>query len=214
MKNKKMMGVAFVFLLSMLGPSYFVWANDDEYENERHEEHDQNEGEHKYREEDDKQEYKYEGDGENRQQAPVESIPTTATTWDVWSRKVDTNEGALPFDIAKTVKLENQDGKQIDSYVIPTKGEIMIPAVKTAELVGATVHYYKTTQIAEIQLELIQLIVKSGSNAVYENDIKTPMPAEAMMYQEELYIPISVLTNGLGYTVTWDETTQTFLVQQ
>ena len=40
------------------------------------------------------------------------------------------------------------------------------------------------------------------------------MPAEAMMYQDELYIPISVLTNGLGLTATWDEAKQTFVIQQ
>ena len=34
MKNKKMMGVVFVFLLSVMVPTYFVWANDDDYEHE------------------------------------------------------------------------------------------------------------------------------------------------------------------------------------
>ena len=148
----------------------------------------------------------------NLQPSPVETVPSA--TWNVWSRTLDTEKGELPFDISKTVKIENQDGKQMDGYVIPNRGEMMIPAVKTAELIGATVKYYKTMEIAEMQLDANELIVKSGSNAVYENDTKTPMPAEAMMYQDELYIPISVLTNGLGLTVTWDETKQTFLIQQ
>ncbi|USK62467.1 copper amine oxidase N-terminal domain-containing protein (plasmid) [Peribacillus asahii] len=43
---------------------------------------------------------------------------------------------------------------------------------------------------------------------------KTPMPVEAMMNQDVLYIPISVLTNGLRLQVTWDKTKQTFLIQQ
>ena len=145
-------------------------------------------------------------------EAPVETIPTV--TWDVWSRTASTEQGALPFTISKTVKIENQDGKQMDSYVIPNQGEMMIPAVKTAEFLGAKSTYYKTTKITEMQMDGNELIVKSGSNAVYEDDTKTPMPVEAMMYQDELYIPISVLTNGLGLHVTWDETKQTFLIQQ
>ena len=36
------------------------------------------------------------------------------------------------------------------------------------------------------------------------------MPVEAMMDQDELYIPISVLTNGLGLQATWDKTKQTY----
>ena len=47
-------------------------------------------------------------------------------------------KGELPFDISETVKIENQDGKQMDAYVIPNEGEVMIPAVKTADLIGAT----------------------------------------------------------------------------
>lgn len=215
MKNKKMMGVVFVFLLSMMVPTYFVWANDDDNEYE-YEEHDRDDDS-RYHEEDDEHEYEYEYQNEdnndvNWQPAPVETVP--AATWDVWSRTLDTEKGTLPFADSKTVKIENQDGKQMKSNVISNQGEIMIPTEKTAELIGATVKYYKTTKIAEMQLDGNELIVKSGSNAVYENDTKTPMSVEAMMYQDDLYIPISVLTNGLGLTVTWDETKQTFLIQQ
>ena len=98
--------------------------------------------------------------------------------------------------------------------MIPKQGQITIPAVEVAEALGANVTYYRTSKIAEIQLDANELIFKSGSNAVYENNEKTPMSVEAMLYQDELYIPISVLANGLGLTVTWDETKQTFLIQQ
>ncbi len=214
MKNKKMKWVVFVFLLTMMVPTYFVWANDDddEYEGEHgYEEHDREGDDYRYHEEDDEHgdEYHYE---EILQPSPVETVPSA--TWDVWSRTLDTEKGELPFDISETVKIENQDGKQMDAYVIPNEGEVMIPAVKTADLIGATVKYYKTVEIAEMQLDTNELIVKSSSNAAYENEMKTPMPAEAMMYQDELYIPISVLTNGLGLTATWDEAKQTFVIQQ
>lgn len=207
MKNKKMMGVAFVFLLSSMVPTYNVWANDDDEHEYKYEDHDQEGDDSGYREEGDEHD-----DQVNWQPAPVETVP--AATWDVWSRTLDTDKGTLPFASSKTVKIENQDGKQMDSYVIPKQGEIMIPTEKTAEFIGATVKYYKTAKIAEMKLNGNELIVKSGSNAVYENDTKTPMPVEAMMYQDKLYIPISVLTNGLGLNVTWDETKQTFMIQQ
>lgn len=208
-------------LMSSIGPTYLVWANDDddhyEYEgygrdvHERYDEEDEYEYEYEYEENDDDDEYEEEDGEENWQQDSVE-FPST-TTWDVWSRTVDMNQGVLPFEIPDTMKIENQDGKQIDSYVMPTQGEMMVPAVETAELVGATVHYYPKTEIAEMSLDGYELIVRVGSNAVYENDKKTPMSVEAMMNQDKLYMPISVLTNGLGLTVTWNEAKQTFLVQ-
>ena len=67
--------------------------------------------------------------------------------------QLSTEQGELPFAISKTVKIENQDGKQMDSYVIPNQGEMMIPAVKTAEFIGAKATYYKTTKITEMQLD-------------------------------------------------------------
>ncbi|OKO88701.1 hypothetical protein BRO54_3567 [Geobacillus proteiniphilus] len=38
---------------------------------------------------------------------------------------------------------------------------------------------------------------------VYENMKKTPMPLPIFMEQGKLYIPISVLANGLGFQVAW-----------
>lgn len=202
-------------LLSSIGPTYLVWANDDdqyEYEGYGRDVYERYDEEDEYEEYDDTDdEYEEEDGEENGQQDSVESVP--ATSWDVWNRTVDTNQGVLPFEMPDTMKIENQDGKQIDSYVIPNQGEMMVPPVETAELVRATVHYYPKTEIAEISLDGHELIVRAGSNAVYENDIKTPMSVEAMMDQGKLYMPISVLTNGLGLTVTWNEAKQTFLVQ-
>ena len=273
MKNKKMMSVVFVFLLSTMLPTYFVWANDDENEYEYGENDYKENGYKEHRESNDEQEYGEDGssysesydqqqygeednttdseptdeqkseekddspnskvvdeqkddssykkqgieqkDGNGKNQNVQGAMVDTASaiTWDVWSRSVATNIGELPFAISKPVTIENQDGQQLNSYVIPSQGEMMIATVTIAQLVGAEVTYYPTNNIAEMKLDGKELIVKSGSNAVYENGVKTPMPVEAMMYQDQLYIPISVLTNALGLTVTWDETTQTFLIQ-
>lgn len=225
MKNKKMMGAALVFLLGMSVPTYFVWADDheyeeydeheDEYEDEEYGEH-ESEYEYEYEDhlgdDDDDDDDEYEYDYEDWQQAPVEIEPDVS--WDVWSRTLSAGQGTLPFAISQMVTIENSDGKQLESYVIPKQGQIMVPAVKVAEFLGANVIYYKTSKIAEIQLDGNELVFKSNSNAVYENNEKTPMPVEAMMYQNELYIPISVLTNGFSFSVTWNETKQTFLIGQ
>ena len=93
MKNKKMKWVVFVFLLTMMVPTYFVWANDDD---------DEYEGEHGYEEHDEKAMTidimrKMMNMGMNiiieeiLQPSPVETVPSA--TWDVWSRTLDTKRG-------------------------------------------------------------------------------------------------------------------------
>ena len=86
-----MMGVVFVFLLSVMVPTYYVWANDDddyehedEYGEEYAEDDDEEEGDYRYREEDDDEDEYEDEDDESWQQTPVETVPTV--TWDVWSR--------------------------------------------------------------------------------------------------------------------------------
>ena len=97
-----MMGVVFVFLLSVMVPTYYVWANDDddyeheyEYGEEYAEDDDEEEGDYRYREEDDDDDEYEDEDDESWQQTPVETIPTV--TWDVWSRTVSTEQGCTSF---------------------------------------------------------------------------------------------------------------------
>lgn len=210
MKNKKVFGVVFVFLLSILTPTYIAWANDDEGEHE-YEEHDFNghENEYKYNDEENEHEHEYEyNDEENKYQAPAVS-----NSWDVWTRTVIASTGTPPFKTSKNVNIYNQNGKSVEAYVIPKRGEVMVPAEKIAKLLGANVQYFKTPKIIDIQLNGIELAAKEGSNALYENNVKTPMPVEAYVYQDKLYLPISVLTSGLGFKVVWDGAKNQFTIQ-
>ena len=90
---------------------------------------------------------------------------------------------------------------------------MFIPGKTVASLFGEKATFYKISKILTIQYRENELIFRSGTNVVYENNIKTPLPANAFYLNDDVYVPISVITNGLGYVVEWQENEQTFLCQ-
>ena len=42
-------------------------------------------------------------------------------------------------------------------------------------------------------------------------EMKTPSPASAFYMNNDVYVPISVITNGLGYIAEWQEENNTIV---
>ncbi|EID43924.1 copper amine oxidase N-terminal domain-containing protein [Parageobacillus thermoglucosidasius] len=130
--------------------------------------------------------------------------------WYKWSRSADLPDEyvATPISSRQTVPIYLESKAPLYTTAIPMQGQIFVPLEDTAEYLGASVIIYPNSQIGEIQLGDRHLIVKNGTRVVYENMRKTPMPLPVFSEKEKLYIPISVLANGLGFQVTWTEQQQ------
>lgn len=175
------------------------YSDDDEYEHESDDEY----------EDDDE----YEGDSSSNNNGVVNFQETQNGDWKIWTRDVaPVNQNELPIKSPTNVKI-NIQGKATNILAVPTGGQIYVPAKQVAELIGANVKEYSKSGIMEMQKQQTQLLVRIGSNAAYENMVKTPMPGVAIQYHNKLHIPISVIANAFQYRVEWDEANQTFLLQ-
>jgi hypothetical protein len=130
--------------------------------------------------------------------------------WYKWSRSADLPDEyvATPISSKQTVPIYLESKAPLYTTVIPMQGQIFVPLEDTAKYLGASVIIYPNSQIGEIQLGHHHLIVKNGTRVVYENMRKTPMPLPIFSEKGKLYIPISVLANGLGFQVTWTKQQQ------
>lgn len=182
---------------------------DDYYTHEKHEKHKRHE---KY--DDDWDDYwddwddRYERENKYKSQNLVQP-----SFWNIWTR--DTNisiNGNLPIQEAKDFIFE-WNGKSENFFVLPANGQLLISGEKMAKFLGVKYTFYNQSRILELSNEKEELIVRAGSNAAYENMVKTPMPTKAIIYENTVYLPISVITNTFGYSVNWDETKQTFILQ-
>ena len=82
-----------------------------------------------------------------------------------------------------------------------------------ADLLGVKSKFYNQSRILELSDDQEELIVRSGTNAAYENMVKTPMPTTAIYYEKTVYLPVSVIANAFGYSVNWDENNEMFILE-
>ncbi len=188
-----------------------VRADDDnEHEYKKHEKYDDDDRyEYDHDDDDDRYEYDDEDESYNTNGEVYEK-----GTWNIWTRELVMEKEVLPFSTSKLVNLKVVDmNKELNFYVIPKDGEFFVPGKTVAQLLGAKATFYKTSKILDIKYQENELVFRSGTNVVYDNNVKTPLPASSFYLNEELYVPISVITNGLGYVVEWQEDNQMFLCQ-
>ncbi|MED3662862.1 copper amine oxidase N-terminal domain-containing protein [Ureibacillus sp. FSL K6-8385] len=134
--------------------------------------------------------------------------------WNIWTR--DTNvtvSNNLPVQEAKTVPFE-LDGKTTNLLVLPSDGQLLVSGEKMADFLGIKSKFYGQSRILELSKNGEELIVRAGTNAAYENMVKTPLPTKAIYYEKTVYLPVSVIANAFGYSVDWDESTGTFTLEQ
>lgn len=200
--------IKILLIISLIWP--FLDANianaDDEedykkYEGDVHNKH--NDDYDDDEEDDDYDYYKEDDDYEYYDQRYPE---INSNTWNIWTRSTYVNKGELPLKEAKEIqlKLENNNNT-VSLYLIPLDGEIYVPGKIVAELLGAKVVNYDNSKILEINKTGTELIFRAGTNVVYYNEIKTPIPAVTFYLNDNIYVPISVISNGLGYVAEWQE---------
>ena len=105
-------------------------------------------------------------------------------------------------------------GKSESLYVVPLNGQLLVSGEKMAQLFGIKYKFYQESRILEVSNDQEELIVRAGSNAAYENMMKTPMPTKALYFEKSVFLPISVITNAFNYRVNWDETKGTLTLQE
>jgi hypothetical protein len=214
------LGLCFLILTAYGSNISPVHADDDEkYEEETKEYEQENDDEDKY--EDD---YDHEYDGKykdeyrskeyHQQNVKIQEERTIVKVkreyWYKWSRSADISDeyAVTPISSKQTVPICLESKDPLYTTAIPMQGQIFVPLEDTAKYLGASVIIYPNSQIGEIQLDHHHLIVKNGTRVVYENMKKTPMQLPIFSENEKLYIPISVLANGLGFQVTWTKQQQ------
>lgn len=181
----------------------------DYYENEKYERHEKDHDRWKVKEHDDWKDDEKEWEKEWEGPSYKQEQQMQPSYWNVWTRDTSTSlTEKLPFQEAKEVAVE-VNGKSKNLYVVPFNGQLLVPGKKMAQLLGLEAKFYKQSRILEVTKDKDELIVRAGSNAAYENMIKTPMPSQALYYEKSVYLPISVIANAFGYRVNWDEATGT-----
>ncbi|WP_427107858.1 copper amine oxidase N-terminal domain-containing protein [Lysinibacillus xylanilyticus] len=211
MKVKKISLVLVLILASFITNDVVVHADDHEHEDKKHEKYKEYKD---YKDDGDDDEKYYDDDEEEGETYYFQDAVSEKGTWNIWTRTVAADKEVLPFTSSQKVTLKVEGTKkELSFFVIPKDGEFFVPGKAVAQVLGAKATFYKESKILAIQDQTNELIYRAGTNVVYDNNVKIPSPAQAFYVNEELYVPISTITNGLGYIAEWQENYQTFVCQ-
>lgn len=222
MKKIYLLPAAFLLSSSILGYGLVAQADDDhkekdyykyydernyeqlDYEKDRYKDHDEYEKHHD-EDDDDDDEYDYEEyqENENYYNYDQQQINIVKETWFKWSRSVaePTEIVALPISQAGEISLKMNNEDPIKIEAIPDGSQLLVPIEEVAKYLGAKTVIYPQAEIVEINKENMQLIVRNNTKVVYENLKKTPMQVPVTKKNDQYYMSISVLANGLGYQI-------------
>ncbi|TSI04740.1 copper amine oxidase N-terminal domain-containing protein [Lysinibacillus sp. BW-2-10] len=203
-----------LLLVGTLSNGLLVKADDDEDDDEHkfHEEYHDDDDKYEYEDDDEEYEYEYEEDDEYEYDNYTDPTVSTQDTWNIWTRTMMVQKGELPFNESKNVTLtvENENNP-LSFYVIPRDREFFVPGKAVAETLGAKATVYNTSKILEVTTDNTEMILRADKNVAYDNNLKTPLPSVAFYMNNDIYIPISVITNALGYSVEWQAENNTFI---
>ncbi|MBK3497404.1 copper amine oxidase N-terminal domain-containing protein [Viridibacillus sp. YIM B01967] len=215
--NRTVVLAIMLLLTGTLLNGVMVKADDDEEhkykyeydgEDDEKEENDDDEYE-EYDDDDEYDEYEYES-GDRTDVKPFEK-----GTWNIWTRTLVGDKADVPFTNSKSVQLKiDSENTERDIYIIPKEGELFVPGKTVAQFLEAEATMYEASRILLVKYQDTKLIFRSSTNVVYDNNVKTPLPANAFYLNGEVYLPISVMANGLGYAVEWQEEKNMFLCRK
>jgi hypothetical protein len=204
-----------MFIVFLLAQSVNIVKADDDYEQNEHEGYESYEKNEDEWEDENRNDWEVEDESEeveNRTFYQENSVQPSY--WNIWTRDTSTTlPENLPFQEAREVAVDISR-KSESLYVVPLNGQFLVSGEKMAQLLGIKYKFYKESRILEVSNDQEELIVRAGSNAAYENMVKTPMPANALYFEKSVFLPISVIANAFNYRVNWDETKGTITLKE
>ena len=204
MKKIYLLPAAILLSSSILGYGLVAKADDDHKEKDYYKYYEKNHDKYKKHHDDDYEnnDDEYE-ENEDYYYYDQQQIHVSKESWFNWSRSVaePSEIAALPISQANEISLKINNEDPIKIEAIPDGSQLLVPIEQVAKYLGAKVMIYPKSDIVEINKGNMQLIVRSNTKVVYENMKKTPMQAQVTKKNDQYYMPISVMANGLGYQI-------------
>lgn len=176
----------------------------DEDDDDDHDDHD----------DDDDENYEYNEIGTNGDNESQYPIIQTSSFWNVWTREPFTSPNTdLPLQVAREVIIEVEQKNNAMLFAVPQSGQLLVSGEKVAKLLGLKTEFFPLSGILVVSDNQNELIIRAGSNASFENMRKTPMPTQALFYENSIFLPISVLANAFNYRVSWSVEKEAILLQ-
>jgi hypothetical protein len=123
------------------------------------------------------------------------------------SEDTGTDNGTGTTDKAITVTLDGKSVTFPDQDPLQQSGRVMVPVNAILEALGAEVTWDKTAKTVTAVLNDQTLVLQIGSSTATVNGEKLEIDAPAIIKNSRTLVPVRFISEGLGLTVDWDQTT-------
>lgn len=152
---------------------------------------------------------------ENEQLVVEDLYSTETNSWHTWTRNVAEKDPVLPIKMSTDVPIVLVEEEKQETFSVRISGkQLVVRGIEMARYLGAEAKFYEESELLEIKKGNSTLVFRGSTAVVYENGVKTPSSAEALRQGNDLNVPLNVLANGLGYTLTWDHEQEALLLEK
>jgi spore coat protein CotH len=123
------------------------------------------------------------------------------------SEDTGTDNGTGTTDKAITVTLDGKSVTFPDQDPLQQSGRVMVPVNAILEALGAEVTWDKTAKTVTAVLNDQTLVLQIGSSTAMVNGETLEIDAPAIIKNSRTLVPVRFISEGLGLTVDWDQTT-------
>jgi len=101
-----------------------------------------------------------------------------------------------------------------DAPPVISSGRTLVPVRVIAEGLGADVDWNQQTRTAVIRRDKQELVLRVGSNLAQVNGKQVKMDAPPLMSNQRMLLPIRFVSESLGITIGWVESTRTVVANE
>lgn len=215
MKRSILMLLLAIFLIFLNLQPHLAQADNDK-DKHKYREHDEEWEHDDDDDDDDEDEYEHDDDDtdddDEEYYQPIVQLPVTSVIQQsafIWDRnKLPVGDTIGNTFIRQPIAM-NMKGNSSTIQIIGlnNEGMIMVPLKNIAQYLDSEVYWHPKYQVIEVKTNEKQLLFKVGKAVCYENGIKLPMATAPMLIDGTVYVPVNVLTDGLGYQANLNSTT-------
>jgi len=122
----------------------------------------------------------------------------------------DFDNGIMPSKLDNSIKVKFNDKLiNMDTAPLVIENRTIVPARAIAEALGATVTWSSTDQAATITLNETEIVIKAGDTYATVNGESVELDVPAQIFNNRMFLPIRFISEQLGTTVTWDDSSKT-----
>lgn len=123
-------------------------------------------------------------------------------------------QAAILFVIGQKSYTVDGNVYSIDAAPFIENGRTLVPVRYLGDAIGATTNWDGTTKTVTLTKGDTVVTIVIGESNIAVNGQASPLDVAPVIQDGRAYLPVSAIAQAFGYTVSWDQATQTVSLTQ